>query len=121
MYVEDRPFKSIKEAREHHYSSCWWNNNDYKYLCEKCEGRGRYRKNEDRDPYEGWKLAPWYKCEKCNGTGEGTKEEFMEWYEKEQGARLKYKAKLKERDTRRKNIRSKLTKSEIEFIKRHGI
>lgn len=47
----------------------WW-------PCFKCDGDGRYRKDEDRDPIEGWKCAPTYRCEACNATGNGSKEHW---------------------------------------------
>lgn len=41
--------------------------------CQACDGAGRYRKEEDRDCVEGYKMAPWYKCEACGGTQCGPK------------------------------------------------
>lgn len=41
--------------------------------CCACGAVGKYRKPEDRDCNEGYKMAPWYTCEACGGTGCGPK------------------------------------------------
>lgn len=50
--------------------------------CPKCFGYGRVQHNEDRDEYEGWKTAPWYKCERCNGNGWGRPDDWQRIYKK---------------------------------------
>lgn len=52
------------------------------YPCYKCDGKGKVRKEEDRCPIEGYKLAPWYDCGFCNGTGKITKQQFIEYFNK---------------------------------------
>ena len=39
------------------------------YACPDCGGRKYYYKPEDRDPIEGYKLAPRYRCGLCKATG----------------------------------------------------
>ena len=58
-----------------------WRKNGCSYPCLVCGGDGWYRKIEDRDPVEGYKLAPSYDCESCKGTGGGTKEQFKAHYD----------------------------------------
>lgn len=84
--------------------------------CLKCRGEGGYHKPEDRDCYEGYKMAPWYKCAACEGTGEGPKAKIVALY-KEYMA--KYRAELaawKAKDRLRKAALKKLTTKEREAL-----
>lgn len=38
--------------------------------CPRCDGYGKHYRDEDRDPYEGWKMASMYPCERCGGSGD---------------------------------------------------
>ena len=51
------------------------------FPCLSCRGEGTYKKFEDRDEIEGYKLAPRYNCESCEGTGIGPKEVFLSYIE----------------------------------------
>ena len=75
-----RPYRSLRDfvARHFNYSIPESKRLDPGFWpCIPCDGRGRYRKEEDRDIIEGFKLAPWYTCEACKGTGRGPKEEVQ--------------------------------------------
>lgn len=43
--------------------------NVYKNICPTCNGKKFVHREEDRDCYEGYKLAPRYKCNDCDGSG----------------------------------------------------
>lgn len=51
------------------------------YPCTICDGDGRVHDPADRDPVEGYKLAPLYKCKKCDGSGYGTEDEYWKLYQ----------------------------------------
>jgi hypothetical protein len=55
---------------------------DRAYPCFNCDGRGKVRDPKDRDPYEGYKLAPWYTCNTCNGSGESSRSVYKAMYKK---------------------------------------
>lgn len=63
----------------------------HEYPCITCSGYGKVRKEEERDAYEGYKLANWYKCQTCNGSGESTHEVWLNFYQK---AKEAYEVKL---------------------------
>jgi hypothetical protein len=71
-------YDSVEDAIDS-YRGYKFNNNKKKgdYPCLACQGEGTYRKIEDRDEIEGYKLAPRYTCEPCNGTGIGDKDAFL--------------------------------------------
>lgn len=107
-----RPYKNLREfirKRYFLYRGC-------DYPCVSCEGRGRYQNSEDRDPYEGYKLAPWYICEACQGTGEGPRKPVYQEYKNEID---RWKAAVKETLKVRviiDGIRKKLTPEELKVL-----
>lgn len=115
-------FRSVRQAKTERFIY-WgtWGNRDAEWLCFKCMGKGRIHKDEDCCPIEGFTHSPFYECKKCGGTGEGTREEFMEWYDKEQLKRQAAIDKHKAIVEQRRLIRKKLTRTDIKFIKEHGI
>lgn len=70
VYVPPRPFKNfdayVNEWRRRFSDSA---SKEKEAPCRTCRGCGRVRKFKDRDPIEGYKLAPWYDCANCQGTG----------------------------------------------------
>lgn len=67
------PFKSFKEFRLHTVEKSSKHHKTGKkaqYPCTRCDGYGKHYRDEDRDPYEGWKMASMHHCERCNGTGD---------------------------------------------------
>lgn len=83
----------------------WW-------PCLICDARGGYHKEEDRDEYEGYKLAPWYACGACGGTGQGPKKAVEEAY---RTITANFRAELaawKEAEVHRKTGLAKLTQEE---------
>lgn len=83
-----RPWKNFEDYlknldRAHH-------GRNVMYPCMYCNGFGKVRRMEDRDPIEGFKLAPWYKCTPCDGTGNSSRMEheiryknlILKWKEK---------------------------------------
>jgi hypothetical protein len=83
----------------------WW-------PCLICDARGGYHKEEDRDCYEGYKLAPWYACGACGGTRQGPKKAVEEVY---RTITAQYRADLaawKEAEGHRQTGLAKLTQEE---------
>jgi len=76
-----RPWKNLEDARKR--VCVFFRGNKNQYPCLLCDASGGYHDPKDRDPMEGYKLAPRYKCKKCHGTGVGTKEELVAHYKKE--------------------------------------
>lgn len=75
--IPKRPFKTFND----YMADVRLNNRHHKqFPCPNCDGLGRYRRAEDHDPYEGWKLADWFICPICKGTGETSKEQYKFFY-----------------------------------------
>jgi len=79
-----RPFRSLEVFRLYSYGVRAWHkparvSDDWP--CLGCEGRGWFYHDDDRDPIEGFKLAPRRKCIACNGTRKGSKEAVKAAYE----------------------------------------
>lgn len=92
----------------------WW-------PCIICASGGRVRDPADRDPVEGYKLAPWYKCEACQGKGQTCKETFKAFYDEEV---RKYKVALADYREGYKHWRkalSKLNRQERQALQSFGI
>jgi hypothetical protein len=66
MPAPNRPYRNLQE-----YAAVRYGRSKHLWPCVECCGRGVVRRFEDRDPIEGYKLAPLYKCGSCNGTGKG--------------------------------------------------
>jgi len=111
----ERRYRSLAEFRVKNWQ---WSVRESRLLdptfwpCVLCSGRGWYHNPDDRDPIEGYKLAPAHKCQACAGTGRGTKEAVKAIYDE---IVAKFRADLtawKEAEGHRKSGLSKLTQEE---------
>ena len=53
------------------------------YPCQRCRGYGKHYRPEDRDPYEGYKMASMYPYEVCGGSGDVGRIAMKALYSKE--------------------------------------
>lgn len=119
MSAPERPYKSFEDFRR---VKCRWIFDKDKeldctfYPCQHCGGKGRYRKEEDRDVIEGYKLAPWYKCQACNNTGRGPKEPLVAEYKAAIAKWRKELAEWKVANKKRKSALAKLTKEDRKVL-----
>lgn len=89
------------------------------FPCFACGGKGKIRKPEDRDPVEGYKMAPWHICEKCGGSGEMSQSDYepiLEHYLNDFEARSKRYA---DDAKRLRDIKNKLDEADIIFLLDH--
>jgi len=56
--------------------------------CPICGGEGRYYRQEDNDPVEGFKMADKKLCQSCKGAGEQDPEVFWRYFQEYRGAAL---------------------------------
>lgn len=89
--------------------------------CIECSGGGRVRDPADRDPVEGYKLAPWHKCSLCKGTGKGTKEAIKAIYDKAVADYRAARDKFDRLTKARRQALKKLTKEEKQAIAWLGV
>lgn len=75
-------FTTVEELRDYMFSISLYSTDTKRildrtdYPCFRCGGKGKIRKAEDRDPVEGYKLAPWHECGKCEGKGKAHSAEY---------------------------------------------
>ena len=75
-----RPYKNFDDFYKKNILGC---NKDVEWPCFLCDGYKKIHHWEDRDPYEGYKMAPLYTCHQCNGTGQTTKQQWKDQYKSE--------------------------------------
>lgn len=83
--------------------------------CQSCGGEGVAYRFEDRDPIEGYKLADKKTCLVCAGSGEVDVMTYYSSYE----AHIQREATAREVKRRTAEIKKKVDKKTIEFIKKH--
>jgi hypothetical protein len=66
-----RPYANF-DAFLTEYRRRWRGSKEDQLPCSHCYGSGKVHRDEDRDPIEGWKLAPLYTCDPCGGSGKTT-------------------------------------------------
>lgn len=84
--------------------------------CPNCEGYKKAYRSEDRDPYEGWKMATMYPCHVCAATGEMTELYWRGRFKIDRAARLATNKELRARKELQTRALSKLSLDE-----RHAI
>jgi len=112
-----KPFASIGKAKMH----ISFNNKKFErrnaFPCLACSGFGWNRDEKDRDPIEGYKLAPKYKCHACDGTGVGSKAAFMEWYDKRMAEYKKELEEYKRKIKRFKELQKIISREDMDIIR----
>jgi hypothetical protein len=90
-----------------------------------CDGAGGGYDWKDRDPIEGWKMAPRHECWFCNGRGFITHDDIrfsavVQYYNELEAAELRKKTTEEQREARRVRVRKeaieKLTKEERDAL-----
>ena len=109
-----RPWKNLEAARRSFNLSL--RDNPGKYPCLACGGRGGYYDENDRDPYEGYKMASLHKCRSCNGTRLGSKAAFKEHYKHHIDKYKKELAEYKHKIKRFKELKKQLSKEDLEIL-----
>ncbi len=88
-----------------------------KYPCWICNGRGKIKDPEyDRDPVEGYKMAPLVKCNLCNGKLEVDKASFLDHVKRANNTTNTRDDNFKDVLNKCINLYSKLTLEEAKFI-----
>ncbi len=109
-----RPWKNFEAARRSFDLSL--RDNPGKYPCLACGGRGGYYDENDRDPYEGYKMASLHKCRSCNGTRVGSKAAFVEHYKEQIKLFKKILAEYTTKMKRFKELKKQLSKEDWDII-----
>lgn len=74
-----RPYKNVLDFWDS-YRGTYKGPKESLYPCPMCYGSGKVKKFEDRDPVEGYKLAPTYPCDVCAGSGKRPAREIEQVY-----------------------------------------
>ena len=109
-----RPWKNLEAARRSFNLSL--RDNPGKYPCLACGGRGGYYDENDRDPYEGYKMASLHKCRSCNGTRLGSKAAFVEYYNEDIAKYKKELTEYKHKLKRFRELKKQLSKEDLEIL-----
>jgi hypothetical protein len=87
------------------------------FYCLECDGSGRVHRWEDRDPYEGFKMAPTYVCGSCGGKGYVPESKHREFYNQKIASWRKERAVDSERLKNQKALWAKIKNFPREELK----
>lgn len=115
MFIKPtKPWKNLEAARLSMGFSKDRDPNDFPCLA--CGGRGGHHNEDDRDPYEGYKMATLHRCRACDGTRVGSKAVFMEHYRKQMTQYKKEMAEYKWKIQRLKELKAELSEEDWRIL-----